>query len=115
MQWSTSVGAWARREAVLVAALAAASAIVAFGVALGARWLTAAGLAIAAAGSIGRLVIALRRSHLERRREVAESVRRLRVPVGPIGDIDPTLIGVDRAAQTILRGGVRPEYLTREA
>ena len=37
----------------------------------------------------------------------------LQVPVGPISEIDPTMIGVDRAAQQVLPGGVIPAYVAR--
>jgi hypothetical protein len=95
--------------------LAATSAVVALGLALGVQWLTSVGLGLAAVGAIGRLVIALRRARLERSREVMESSRRLRVSVGLIGEIDATLIGIDRAEQTILPGGGLPEYVARAA
>jgi hypothetical protein len=35
----------------------------------------------------------------------------LQVPVGPISEIDPTLIGVDKAAQQVLPGGAIPAYV----
>jgi hypothetical protein len=37
----------------------------------------------------------------------------LLVPVGPISEIDPTMIGVDRAAQQVLPGGAIPDYVER--
>jgi hypothetical protein len=37
----------------------------------------------------------------------------LQVPVGPISELDPTLIGVDRAAQQVLPGGAIPAYVER--
>ena len=60
-----------------------------------------------------RAMIAVHRARLEGQREQAESARRLRVPVTPIRRIDPTLIGVDRAAQSVLAGDVVPEYVGR--
>jgi transposase InsO family protein len=43
MRWSTSLGAWARREAVLVAALAVATSVALLSKPLGAPWLAVAG------------------------------------------------------------------------
>ena len=103
------MGAWARREALLAAALAAAGALVAVGIAVGIPWLTVVGVAVAAAGAVARLVIAEGRARLERGREVAEAGRRVRVPVAPVEAVDPTLIGIDRAEQTLLPGGGIPE------
>jgi hypothetical protein len=37
----------------------------------------------------------------------------LQVPVGPISEIDPTMIGVDKAAQQVLPGGAIPDYVDR--
>lgn len=113
--WSATVGAWARREAVLVSCLAAAGAIVLLAGPLGAGWLRVAGAIVAVVGALARVVIAVQRVRVEGERERVESARRLRVPVAPIGVVDPTLIGVDRAAQTILAGGVVPEYVRRMA
>lgn len=44
---------------------------------------------------------------------VGEPPGLLQVPVGPIGEVDPTLIGVDAAAQELLPGGSRPAYVPR--
>ena len=41
--------------------------------------------------------------------------RRLRVPIARIDEINPTEIGIDAAAQTILPGGDIPQYVPREA
>ena len=63
-----------------------------------------------------RVVIAVQRARLEGQRERAESARLLRVAVAPIGEVNPTLIGVvDPAEQTILAGDVVPEYVGRAA
>ena len=109
--WSATLGAWARRDAVLMSCLAAAAALAGLSGPLGVPWLAVAGAIIAAAGGLPRLVINVQRARLEGRRERVESVRRLRVPVAPIGGVDPTLIGVDPAAQTVLAGGVLPDYV----
>ena len=111
--WSTTLGAWARREAVLVSFLLAAAAIAALAGPLGAAWLGIAGVGVAAVGALTRVVIAVQRTRLESARERAVSAHRFRVLPAPISEIDPTLIGVDPAAQTILAGGVVPEYIGR--
>ena len=109
------MGAWGRRKAVLLSCLAAAAVIALLAAPLGAAWIGVAGLIVAAAGAPVRLVIAVKRARLEGQREQADSTRRLRVAVAPISDVDPTLIGVDPAAQTILPGDVVPEYVGRAA
>jgi tetratricopeptide (TPR) repeat protein len=113
VRWSTTLAAWTRREAV-VAALAVAAGVAALAKPLHAPWLVVAGAAIGAAGALVRGVIAVGRARLEGRRERAESVRRLRVAVAPVGEIDPTMVGVDPAAQTILPGGQVPAYVGRD-
>jgi hypothetical protein len=113
-RWSTTVGAWARREVVVVSCLAAAAAIVLLAGPLGAG-LRVAGVIVAVVGALARVVIAVQRARVEGEREKVESARRLRVRIAPIGEVDPTLIGVDQAAQTILAGGVVPEYVGRGA
>ena len=87
--WSMTMGAWARREAVLVSCLAAAAAIALLAGPLDAAWLRVAGAIIAAVGALARVVIAVQRARLEGEREKAESAGRLRVAVSPIGEIDP--------------------------
>ena len=114
VRWSVTLGAWARREAVLGSCLAAAAALAGLSIPLGLPWLAVASVIVAAVGGLLRLVIGVQRVRLEGRRERAESARWLRVPVTPIGGVDPTLIGVDPAAQTVLAGDVLPEYVGRE-
>jgi len=100
---------------VLVSCLAAAAeALAGLSVPLGVPWLAVAGAIVAAASGHARVAISAGRARLEGRRERVESVRQLRVPVAPVSGVDPTLIGVDPAAQTVLAGGVLPEYLGRE-
>ena len=115
MRRSTTLGAWTRREAVLVIALAAGAAIAALAVPLGVPWLATVGAVVAAVGAVARLLIAVRHAGLESEREHAEFARRLRVGVAPVTEIDPTLIGVDRAEQRILPGGGVPQYVRRVA
>ncbi len=116
MRRSTTLGSWARRDAVLVSALAAGAAIAALAAPLGLPWLMLAGAIVAALGAIPRLVIAMRRALLEGRVERAQLARLLRVDAMAITEVDPTLIGVDRAAeQGILPGGGLPRYVRRAA
>ena len=114
VRWSTTVAAWTRREAVLVAVLAVAAGVAALAKPLHTPWLVVAGVIVATAGALGRGLVAVGRARLEGRRERVESLRRLRVAVAPIAEIDPTLIGVDPAAQTILPGGRVPAYVERD-
>ena len=97
----------------MTAVLALGAALAALSVPLNRPWLATAGLFVAAAGALVRLGIGLLRGRLEQRRERAESSRRLRAPVGPVSEIDPTVIGVDPAAQDLLDGGRLPRYLPR--
>jgi len=96
---------------VLAGCLAAAAALAGLSVPFGVPWLAAAGLIVAAVAALAGLVIIAARARLEGRRERAESVRRLRV--APITEVDPTLIGVDKAAPTVLPGATLPDYLPR--
>jgi tetratricopeptide (TPR) repeat protein len=115
VRWSTTAAAWARREAVLLSCLGAAAAVALLAGPLGAPWLRVVGIFVATAGALARAVIAVRRARLESALERADSARRLRVAVAPVGEINPTVIGVDPAAQTILPGDVVPEYVARAA
>ncbi len=94
--------------------LAVAAGVAALAGPLHAPWLVVAGAAVGAAGALARGVIAVGRARLEGRRERAEWMRSLRVAVAPVGEIDPTLVGVDPAAQTILPGGQVPAYIGRD-
>jgi hypothetical protein len=96
----------------LAGCLAAATALAALSVPFGVPWLAVAGLAVAAVAALAGLVIIAARARLEGRRERAESDRRLRV--APITEVDPTLIGVDKAAPTVLPWATLPDYLARE-
>src|SRR6476646_2058886 len=103
MPWSATLGGWDRRKTVLAACLAAAAALAALAVPLRLPWLGVAGLVVAALGAMASLVISTAQARLQSKRERAELDRRVRVPVAPIIEIDPTLIGVDPAAtQTVL-------------
>jgi tetratricopeptide (TPR) repeat protein len=116
MHWATTLAAWARRDAVLVSALAAGAAIAALAGPLGVAWLTLAGAIVAILGAVPRVVIAVRRARLEGEVERAQLGRLLRVDVTPIARVDPTLIGIDRAAeQAIFPGSRVPKYVPRAA
>jgi hypothetical protein len=113
VRWSATLGAWARREAVLVAALTLAAAAAALATPLNVPWLFVVGAVVAALGAVARGAIAVVRARLEGRRERAEFTRRLRVAVGPVYEIDPTAVGIDPAAQAVLAGGPVPAYVQR--
>ncbi|MGH2371288.1 MAG: hypothetical protein ACRDI2_24190, partial [Chloroflexota bacterium] len=113
-RWTT-LGAWARREAVLVSGLGAGTAIAALAVRFHVQWLVVVGVIVAAAGALARVLIAEQRTRIEAARERVESARLFRVPVAPVGEIDPTVIGVDYAAQTLISGGGHPDYVARLA
>jgi tetratricopeptide (TPR) repeat protein len=114
MRMSKSLGAWTRREALLGAFLGAAAAVATLSVPLHAPWLKAAGLLVAVAGALAGLLIAWRRARLEGQRERAEMNRRLRVPVGAVSEVDPTLIGVDKAAPAVYAAESLPKYVPRK-
>jgi tetratricopeptide (TPR) repeat protein len=112
---SMTLGAWARREAVLLALLGIGAALGALGKLLGSRGLMIVGVTVALIGAIVRTGIAIRRAQLESERERVVLDRRLRVPIETVSQIDPTNIGVDPAAQTVLAGAELPEYVPRQA
>ncbi len=62
-----------------------------------------------------RWVIVGQGARTERRREDTERLRFLRVAIATVDEVDPTMIGVDRAQQAILPGGGVPEYVARAA
>ena len=113
MRWRATLEGWNRRKTVLAAFGAAAAALAALAVPLHNKWLAWAGVLVFVAALAG-LVISTEQVRLGAKRERAELDRRVRVAVGPITQIDPTLIGVDPAAQTVLAGGTVPEYVERE-
>jgi len=113
---NVTLRALARREAVLLACLSVAAALVALGRAIEAQWLVVAGLGLALLGALARGAVAIWRTVLDKRQEVAEAERRRRVPVQRVGAVDPTDAGVDAAApQEFLPGEEVPDYLPREA
>jgi tetratricopeptide (TPR) repeat protein len=114
MRWSATLGGWNRRKTVLAAWLATAAALVALAVRLKLPWVGVAGLVVAAVGAVATSVISTQQARLEGKRERAELDRRVKVPVTPITEIDPTQIGVDPAATQTLLGGAVPEYVGRE-
>lgn len=114
MRWAATAGAWTRRDTLLTAAAAVAAAAAALSEPLGVPWLKTAGLVAAVVFALALLVVKVGKGRLEAGRERAEADRRLRVPVAPVERVDPTAIGVERAAQTVLPGGERPVYLPRD-
>ncbi len=113
MRWSATLGAWARREALLTSTLGAGAALVVLSEPLDQPWLVAAGAGVAAAGAVVSLGFRFAQGRLAGRRERTESLRLLRAPVGAITEVDPTAIGVDPAAQDLLVGDRLPRYIPR--
>jgi tetratricopeptide (TPR) repeat protein/methylmalonyl-CoA mutase cobalamin-binding subunit len=113
MRLPSTVAAWVRRERLLASVLAVAAAAAALSGPLGIKWLLIAALVVAAIGGVARIVIVAQQGRLERDAETAELSRRLRVPVRTIGEIDPHDLGVEPAAQQVLKGGESPEYVPR--
>jgi class 3 adenylate cyclase len=113
MPWRATLEGWNRRRTVLAAFGAVAAALAALAVPLHNKWIAWAGVLVFVAALAG-LVISTEQVRLEARRERAELDRRVRAPVCPITQMDPTLIGVDPAAQTVLAGDTVPEYVERE-
>jgi hypothetical protein len=109
-----TLGAWARREVVLVAVVGVGAACAGLAVPLGVGWLASVGAVVVSVGAVVRLVVAFGRTQMESERERVESARHLRVSVGPVEAVDPTLIGVDLASQSILPGGGIPVYVARD-
>ena len=108
------VGGWNRRKTILTASLAAAAGLASLSKPLNLPWLIAAGLFVATAGAVAILVISSEQVRLEGKRERAELDRRVKVPMAPITEIDPTQIGVDPAAIQTELGGTVPQYVGRE-
>lgn len=113
MRWSATLGAWTRREALLTSALAVGASVSASSAPLSAAWLVPAGVFVAAGGAVARLGIATFRGSVEGSRERTEATRRVRAPIATVAETDPTLIGVDPAAQDLLAGDRVPVYLAR--
>ncbi|MDN5856927.1 MAG: hypothetical protein L0K86_29645, partial [Actinomycetia bacterium] len=114
VRWSATLGAWARREAVLASALGVGVALAALSQPLNQPWMVSAGAGVAVTGAVVSLGIRVFRGRLEGQRERTESLRRLRAPVAAVSDVDPIAIGVDPAAQDLLTGDRLPRYLPRE-
>jgi tetratricopeptide (TPR) repeat protein len=99
---------------VLLSFLAAAAAFFALGEALGLGWTRVAALAVAFLGALAKVVIVLSRERIKKEDETAQLDRRTLVRAAPISTVDPTRVGVDSAAQTILPGETVPEYVPRD-
>ena len=114
MRWSTTLGAWTRREALLVSRARCRSSDRRAGGP--ARCSVARGRWPPWSRRWGRSrapVIAARRGALERERENVAFARLVRVAVARVAQVDPTAIGVDRAQQQILPGAGVPAYQPR--
>ncbi|MEZ5381377.1 MAG: hypothetical protein R2754_06210 [Microthrixaceae bacterium] len=102
-----------RREKLLAAFLAGCAAVFAAGAVLGVPQLSVVGAVVAALGGLMRAALVLGYGAVERRQENVKANWHLRTPVGSVAEVVPTDIGVDPAAQSILPGGRRPEYVER--
>jgi tetratricopeptide (TPR) repeat protein len=110
---SSTVGAWVRREQLLIAVLGLAAAAAALANPLGVHWLLIVALGIAVLGAIARVVVVIEQDRVARVRETKGLERRLRVPAAPVSEVNPQRVGVDPAAQTVLPGGSIPQYSPR--
>jgi tetratricopeptide (TPR) repeat protein len=113
MRWSATVSTWTRWDTLLAAGAAVATAGAALSAPLGIAWLPTVGVVTALVFAVALLMVKVGKARVESRREQVESARRLRIPLTSITEVDPTTIGVDRAAQTVLAGGELPVYLPR--
>jgi hypothetical protein len=93
MWWFTHLRGWQSSADVIAAVVGVVAAVIALGVPGAQSWASAEQARGSRAGN-GLL-------------------SSLQVPVGPISEIDPTMIGVDRAAQQVLPGGAIPAYVER--
>ena len=114
MGHSTTLGRLSRREALLASLVALATARLAPGLALDILPLQIVGWVVAALAAIEGARIVHRRIGVEGRREADTLRQRTRAPIGRIEEIDPTRVGVDAAAQSILPGEGIPEYVPRD-
>ena len=116
MRRAVSVATFVRQEAVLALCISAAAALFGLGEWLGITGMTVSAAVVLAGGACCRLVIGVRRSRLEGRRNDASLARALRVyPACNARDADPVAIGIDRAEQSLLPGATIPSYVPREA
>jgi tetratricopeptide (TPR) repeat protein len=114
MRRSVTLGSWERRGR-LVASCAAvlSSAVAVLAVVLNQRLLLVAAIVTLLGASAQALILA-RSERLAQAQDEALLERRLRVPVARVDAIDPTAVGVDPAAQSLLDGGEVPRYLPRD-
>lgn len=112
-----SAGFWSRRGRKLAAWTAVAVAAGAAARLLGAPWLLSAVVpaVLVLAGLVAQAVSIGRQSAIEQEQQDSEFALRTHVPPWtPVDDVDPTMIGVDAAAQSILPGEEVPEYVVRD-
>jgi tetratricopeptide (TPR) repeat protein len=112
MRRPATVGAWARRHAVLANVLPLCAAVAALSLALHLRWLQIAALLLAVIGWSADSFVVARKARLESRQELHEARRTLRIMA--VSDIDsPDEIGVDPPAKTPLADTTLPDYVPR--
>jgi tetratricopeptide (TPR) repeat protein len=115
MREVATVEAWGRRKELVTDSLAAAGAVTGLVfLVLGEIEPAVVSFGFAAVSGLIRAWFALKLAAAKRRREGVHLDRQLHVEIGPVGEIDPTEIGVDPAAreETHLDVDV-PEYVTR--
>jgi tetratricopeptide (TPR) repeat protein len=114
MRRAVTLASLDRRERLLVSCTAVVSSAVAVvALALNERLLLVAAI-VALVGASAEMLILARSGRLQREQDEDLLRRRLRVPVRVVDEIDPTAIGVDPAAQSLLGGGEVPRYLPRD-
>src|SRR5271165_4423943 len=114
MRRSVTLGSWERRGRLVVSCAAVlSSAVAVLAVALNEQLLLVAAI-VTLLGALAQALILARSERLARAQDEVLLERRLRVPVAGVDAIDPTAVGVDRAAQSLLDGGEVPRYLPRD-
>jgi len=110
-----TVGKWTRLQSIWAAVFTVGAAGAELSGPLGQKWLTLAGCIAAVVGAIGSVVFLTGRSRIEGLVEDVELVRRLRIPVTAVADLDPCDIGVAPAASTAESTERVPTYVVRLA
>ena len=114
MRRSVTLGSWERRGRLVVSCAAVlSSAVAVLAVALNEQLLLVAAI-LTLLGALAQALILARSERLAQAQDEALLERRLRVPVARVDAIDPTAVGVDPAAQSLLDGGEVPRYLPRD-
>lgn len=114
MRRSVTLGNWERRGRLVVSCAAVlSSAVAVLAVVLNQRLLLVTAILTLLGASAQALILA-RSERLAQAQDEVLLERRLRVPVAQVDAIDPTAVGVDPAAQSLLDGGEVPCYLPRD-